>query len=215
MKRLVPLVIRPWMLPLIVAALAVPIIAGFATAGPPLGLALGALAVAVLLVIAARASYDEPIATVAAPDLRYRLLVVADQPVDDPGVVGQISAIAEEGRAVLDRDQSPQVLVLAPARTSLLDRWASDLGEAREAAARVLAVSLASLAAAGLEARGSVGDADPVQAITDELASFPAREVLLVPGPGLGGAEAQEVGRRLDRPVRLLRVQPKRPTNAA
>ena len=215
MKRLVPLVIRPWMLPLIVAALAVPIIVGFATAGPPLGLALGALAVAVLLVVAARASYDEPIETVPAPDSRYRLLVVADEPVDDPGLVGQISAIADEGRAVLDRDQAPQVLVLAPARSSLLDRWASDLAEAREAAARVLAISLASLAAAGLDARGSVGDADPVQAITDELASFPAREVLLVPGPGLGGAEAEEVGRRLDRPVRLLDRQPKRPTSSA
>ena len=215
MKRLVPLVIRAWMLPLIVAALAVPIIAGFFVAGPPLGLALGAIAVAVLLLLAARATYDEPIETPAAPDSRYRVLVVADEPVDDPAVVGQISAIAEEGRAVLDREQDPQVLVLAPARIALLDRWASDLGEAREAAARVLAISLASLAAAGIDARGSVGDPDPVQAITDELASFPAREVLLVPGPGLGGAEAEEVGRRLDRPVRLLHPQPKRPTSSA
>jgi hypothetical protein len=204
MKRLVPLVIRPWMLPLIVAALAIPIIAGFATAGPPLGLALGAIAVAVLLVIAAAARYDEPIETVPAPDLRYRLLVVADEPVDDPGVVEQIAAIAAAGRAVLDREQAPQVLVVAPARTSLLDRWASDLGEAREAAARVLAISLASLAAAGLDASGRVGDPDPVQAISDELLSFPAREVVLVAAPGLGNAEAEEVRRRLDRPVRLL-----------
>jgi hypothetical protein len=215
MKRLVPLVIRPWMLPLIVAALAVPIILGFAVAGPPLGLATGALAVAVLLVVAARTTYDEPIETMSAPDRRYRLLVVADEPVDQPGIVEQISAIAEEGRAVLDRAQDPQVLVLAPARSSLLDRWASDLGEAREAAARVLAISLASLAAAGIDASGRVGDPDPVQAISDELASFPAREVLLVHGPQLGGAEAEEVGRRLDRPVRLLDPQPKRPTSSA
>jgi hypothetical protein len=216
MKRLVPLVIRPWMLPLIVAALVVPIIAGFYFAGPPLGLAAGALAVAVVLVLAARAQFDEPIEVPASGDLRYRLLVVADEPVDDPGLVEQIAEIADQGRAVLDRGQRAQVLVLAPARISLLDRWASDLGEAREAAARVLAISLAALAAAGLDASGRVGDPDPVQAISDELATFPAREVLLVSGPGLGGAEAREVGRRLDRPVRLLEpVQSKRPTSSA
>ncbi len=203
MKRLVPLVIRPWMLPLIVAALVVPIIAGFAFGGPPLGLALGAIAVAVLLLVAAAARYDEPIETLPAPDRRYRVLVVAEQPVETP-MVERIAAIADEGRVALDREQAPQVLVVAPARSSLLDRWASDLGEAREAAAKVLAISLASLAAAGLDASGRVGDPDPVQAISDELLSYPAREVVLVAGPGLGGAEAEEVGRRLDRPVRLL-----------
>ena len=96
------------------------------------------------------------------------------------------------------------MLVLAPAPLGLLDRWASDLGAARDAAARALAVSIAALAAAGLSATGHVGDPDPVQAISDELASFPAREVVLVAGPTLGSVEAREVRRRLDRPVRLL-----------
>jgi hypothetical protein len=204
MRRLVPVVIRPWVLPLIVAALAVPIIAGFALVGPQLGLALGAIAVAVLLVIAARTRFDEPIEVRSSPDRRYRVLVVADEPVDEPQVVDQIAAIAGEGREALDRSEDPQVLVLAPARLRRLDRWASDLGAAREAAARVLAISIAALAAAGIEARGSVGDADPVQAISDELNTYPAREVVLVAGPGLGSEEAEEVGRRLDRPVRLL-----------
>jgi hypothetical protein len=215
MRRLVPLAIRPWVLPLIVAALAVPIILGFAVVGPQMGLALGALAVAVLLVVAARTTFDEPIETAPSPDRRYRLLLVAGEPLDDPRLIEQIAEIAAEGRAVLDRDQEPQLLVLAPARLSLLDRWASDLGEAREAAGRVLAVSLAALAAAGLDAGGRIGDSDPVQAITDELLSFPAREVLLIAGPGLGGDQAEEVGRRLDRPVRLLSAHPKRPTSAA
>jgi hypothetical protein len=204
MRRLLPVVIRPWMLPLIVAALAVPIIAGFALVGPQLGLALGALAVAVLLVIAARLSFDEPIEVRSSSDRRYRLLVVAEEPVDEPQVVDQIAAIAGEGREALDRSEDPQVLVLAPARLRTLDRWASDLGAAREAAARVLAISIAALAAAGIEASGRVGDADPVQAISDELGTYPAREVVLVAGPGLGSEEAEEVGRRLDRPVRLL-----------
>jgi hypothetical protein len=204
MNRLVPLVIRPWMLPLIVAALAVPIIAGFLVAGPPLGLALGALAATTLLVLAARAQFDEPIEVRSSPDRRYRLLVVADEPVAEPRAVERIAEIANEGRAVLDRTEAPEVLVLAPARIGLLDRWATDVDAAREAAARVLAISIAALSAAGLDASGRVGDADPVQAITDELTTFPAREVVLVAGPGLGADEAEELGRRLDRPVRLL-----------
>ncbi len=204
MKRLVPLAIRPWMLPLIIVALAVPIVAGFLFAGPGPGLAAGALAVAVVLVVAARTTFDEPIEAATSTDTRYRLLVVAERPVDDPALIERIAEIAGEGRAVLDRDQPPEVLVLAPAPLKALDRWASDLGQAREAAARTLAISLAALAAAGLDASGRVGDSDPVQAISDELPTFAAREVLLVAGPGLGGAEAEEVGRRLDRPVRLI-----------
>jgi hypothetical protein len=204
MRRLVPLDIRPWMLPLIVAALAVPIIGGFALAGPPLGLALGAVATTALLVLAARAKFDEPIEVRPSSDRRYRLMVVADEPVEEPGVVSRIAEIAGEGRDVLDRSQAPEVLVLAPARLGLLDRWATDLAAAREAAARVVAISIAALATAGIEASGRIGDSDPVQAITDELNTFSAREVVLVAGPGLGPDEAQELGRRLDRPVRLL-----------
>ena len=159
---------------------------------------------AVVLVVAARTTFDEPIEAATSTDTRYRILVVAEQPVDDPALIERIAEIAGEGRAVLDRDQPPEVLVLAPAPLKALDRWASDLGQAREAAARTLAISLAALAAAGLDASGRVGDSDPVQAISDELPTFAAREVLLVAGPGLGGAEAEEVGRRLDRPVRLI-----------
>jgi hypothetical protein len=199
----VPLVIRPWILPLIVAALVLPIIGGFLLAGPPLGLAVGALAVASLLVVAARAQYDEPIEVQPSGDRRYRLLVVSGEPVE-PETVERIAEIASEGRALLDRGEPAELLVLAPAHLGLLDRWASDLGDARDAAARALAVSIAALAAAGLTATGRVGDPDPVQAISDELASFPAREVVLVAGPTLGSVEAREVRRRLDRPVRLL-----------
>ncbi len=207
MRRLVPLVIRPWMLPLIVAALAVPIAGGFIVAGPPLGLAVGALATCGVLVVAARTQFDEPIEVAASADTRYRVLVVVTEALDDPGIVEQIADIADQGREVLGGGMEAHVRLLAPVRLSTLDRWASDLAEAREAAGSVLAVSAAALAAAGVDAGGSIGDADPVQAITDELGGFPAREVVLVAGPALGGAEAQEVGRRLDRPVRLLEAR--------
>jgi hypothetical protein len=93
------------------------------------------------------------------------------------------------------------VLVVAPAAQGTLDRWASDVGKARARARDVLAVSLGTLTAAGLDVRGRVGDPDAVQAIEDELRDFPAQEVALA---GLSRADAEEVGRRLDRPVRRI-----------
>jgi hypothetical protein len=202
-RRLLPIVLRPWTLPLIVVALVLPSIAGFALVGPQLGLAVGALTAAVVIVLAARARYDEPIEVAARPDQRFRLLVVTAEPISDPREVERIAQIAAEGnRAVEPGASEPEVLVLAPATQGTLDRWASDVGKARERAGDVLAVSLGSLTAAGLDVRGSVGDADAVQAIEDELRTFPAQEVVLVHGPELGPRESVEVRRRLDRPVR-------------
>lgn len=207
MKRLLPVTLRPWTLPLIVAALIGPPIAGFALAGPQLGLALGALAAGSLLVLAGRLSYDEEIEVAGPRDGRYRVLVVASGAIEDPEVVEQIAGIAADGWSsrASPADGEPQLLVVAPARSGVLDRWASDLRPARELAQRALAVSLASLAKAGLDAAGRVGDGDPVQAVEDELREFAAQEVVLVDGPGLGPDEVDEVRRRLDRPVRELR----------
>jgi hypothetical protein len=206
MRRLLPLVLRSRSLPLLVFALIFPSVASFTLLGPQFGLAAGALSVGVLLVYAARARYDEAIAVAASPDDRYRLLVVAGRPLDQPELATRVAAVAGEGQRVLGAGSAagPELLVLVPARASRLDRWASDVGPARDQAQRSLALSLASLATAGLDARGCVGDADAVQAIEDELHSFPAREVVLVDGPGIGSREVEEVRRRLDRPVTRL-----------
>lgn len=214
MRRLVPLVLRSRSLPLLVFALVVPSVAAFTLVGPQLGLAAGALSVAVVLFFAARASYDEAIEVAASPDERYRLLVVAARPLDQPELAGRIAAVVDGG----ERAQAPrsaqsseprgelpaELRVLALARSSRLDRWASDVGPGREQAQRSLALSLATLATAGLDARGAVGDANAVQAIEDELHTFAAREVVLVEGPGIGPREIEEVRRRLDRPVTRL-----------
>jgi len=206
MRRLVPFVLRAWTLPFVVFALVAPSVAAFALVGPQLGLAVGALSVGAVVVVAARIRYDEPIAVAAAADSRYRLLVVAPQALERPDTLAEISRIAFEGRGLRrgEEDGQPQVMVLAPARSSALARWASDLGAARANAQAALAVSLAALAAAGLDGVGRVGDGDVVQAIEDELHSFAADEVAVLAGPGVGPAEIEEVRRRLDRPVRLL-----------
>jgi hypothetical protein len=205
MRKLQPVRLKAWALPLIVIALIGPPIAGFALAGPMVGLALGAVAAATVVVFAARARYDEAIEVGQSPGGRYMLMVVAIDAVEDPGTAGAIAEIARAGAGATDAgpDQDPELMVVAPSLNTRLAHWLSDLRKARGDAQRRLAVSLGSLAAAGLDAQGQVGDTDPVQAVEDALHTFPAQELVFVTGHD-HETEVQEVRRRLDRPVRVL-----------
>lgn len=197
--------LRSWTIPFIVAAIAVPIVAGMALQGPALGLAIGALAATVIIVIAVRMRPDEPIEVARSGDGRRRVLVVASRPVDEPGAVERIIDAAADGEP-----GEAEVLVLAPAHDRFLDRWASDVRPARQEAQRKLVLSVAALAAADVEAHGKVGDADIVQAVEDTLASFPATDVVLVTGrrehDQPGARAVGELRRRLDRPLRHLEL---------
>jgi hypothetical protein len=194
------LVIKAWMLPLIVIALVVPGSVGFIVAGPGLGLAIGGLAVAIILVVAAAKKPDEQIEVADAADHRRRLLLVAIEPVDQPAAV---ESVREEARARADEDA--EVLVLAPALNSPLSHWASDVGRSRLDAQRKLVLTVGALAAAEVEARGSVGDPDPLQAVEDTLRDFAADEVIVGLPEGEAEGEAWalvvELRRRLDLPV--------------
>ena len=74
------------------------------------------------------------------------------------------------------------MLVLVPARIGFLDRWASDVEAARHRPSSNLVATVAALAKAGIAAEARVGDEDVVQAIEDQLQSYPATEVVLVSG---------------------------------
>ena len=71
------------------------------------------------------------------------------------------------------------VLVVAPALNSRLRRWASDEDRARRRAAERLRAYLDQLEKHGVHAEGRVGDADPLLAIADALAIFPADEIVI------------------------------------
>ena len=213
MRKLEPIQLRAWTLPFIVLAVAAPIVAGFVLAGPPAGLAVGAIAAAVIVVIAVRARYDEPI-EVAAPGGGYALLVVAIEPIEDPGIATALREVIDAGLRATGAEGAGEVLLLAPALNRAVSHWLSDLRGARFDAQRRLALSVGTLAAAGVEARGEVGDTDPVQAVEDALRSFPAREVAFVAGPEHAGS-VDDVRRRLDRPVRLLEPSAEAPHPSA
>jgi hypothetical protein len=176
----------PWKLPLIVAALVVPIVAGFLLAGPALGVALGAFAVLALLVVAARQRPSGPIGTPSGSVAGRHVLIVAAAGVESPADVDRITRVADIG----EPSEDEKVRVLAPARIGFLDRWASDVEGAREQAQQRLVVTVAALAKAGVAAEARVGDEDLVQAVEDQLQSYPATEVVLVSGEGVAADDA-------------------------
>jgi hypothetical protein len=186
----------PWKLPLIVAAIAVPIVAAFGLGGGGAGVAVGALAAVAIVFVAARQRPRGPIVSTRADDARRHLLLVINAPVEEPRTVREIVRASRLGA-----DEDVDVLVLAPARIGFLDRWASDVEGARHRAQQNLVATVAALAKAGIAAEARVGDEDVVQAIEDQLQSFPASEVVLVSGGENGGdadgAAAEELDARL------------------
>jgi hypothetical protein len=186
---------------LIVFAIVVPTIGGFALAGPALGLALGTVVAAAVVILAVRYEPKGAIHSSAASNPGRYVLVVLSRPVEGTEAV---EAIAEAAGA----DHDGEILVLAPAETTFLDRWASDVGPARAEAQRKLVISVASLAAAHLDARAQVGDASLVQAVQDTLRTYPATEVILATGRDPedphGARAAAELGRRLEVPFQRL-----------
>jgi hypothetical protein len=104
-----------------------------------------------------------------------RILVVANETV---GGHTLRSVILEKSLDVRE-----EVLVVTPALNSPLRHWVSDEDGARADAQERLNASLARLADAGVQARGEVGDGDPLQAMEDALRTFGADEIIISTHP--------------------------------
>ena len=169
---------RPFAIPLLIAAIAVPVAAGMALSGTEVGagagMAVGAAAATFLIVFAARAKPDGRVEVASSPDEEHRVLVIATA-----------EPTAESAQRVADLAGSPSdVRVVVPVPSQRLDRWLSAEDDARTEAERRLAHAAGALVAAGLPVSGSVGDADPAQALEDELRGFAADEVYLLTSEG-------------------------------
>ena len=95
------------------------------------------------------------------------------------------------------------VFVVAPALNTRLRHWLSDDDGARRTAAERLAACLDRLERLGVHASGSVGDADPLQAIADALPTFAADEIVIAAHPkhGLGDRLASRARKRFALPI--------------
>jgi hypothetical protein len=110
----------------------------------------------------------------SAPDEK-RILVVANETVGGETLRSCIRKKTEGFRE--------EVLVVTPALNSPLRHWASDEDGARAAAQERLERSLSRLGTLGIQARGEVGDAEPLQAIEDALRTFGADEIIISTHP--------------------------------
>lgn len=100
-----------------------------------------------------------------------RLLVTTAEPIS-----------AELLRSVAgDLPEDAEVLVVAPATThSPLRFWVSDVDAAIAHAEEVQAETVERLEQDGIDAAGTVGESDPLQAIADALATFPADRIVVI-----------------------------------
>lgn len=189
----------PLKLPLLVSAIAVPIVVGTLLGGPGVGVALAGLAGVALVYWAVQLRPRGAIGEAPGEQARRRLLVVVGRAVEDEATTNAIAAAAGIDGS---RDLA-EVMVLAPVRVGFLDRWASNLEPAREEAQKTLVISVASLARAGVVAEARVGDEDIVQAVEDQVGSYAATDVILVTA---SDAEDPDAARAADELARRLRA---------
>jgi hypothetical protein len=126
-----------------------------------------------------RASRTEP-PRQAVPSRRgraneRRILVIANETVGGQRLRDEIHGRSE--------GYDEHVLVVTPALNSHLRHWASDEDNARVEAQKRLDASLERLRSGGIDARGEVGDAEPVQAMEDALRLFGADEIIISTHP--------------------------------
>ena len=156
------------------AAIAVASVAGGWEAGVPVFAVLSAVAVGWWM-RARRA--ERPQATRPLPHAagERRILVIANETVGGRALRDLIHERSRGGRE--------EVLVVTPALNSPLRHWTSDEDGARAAAQERLDASLGRLQALGVQARGEVGDSDPLQAIEDALRTYGPDEIILSTHP--------------------------------
>jgi hypothetical protein len=137
-------------------------------------LGLSAAAVAVYLRQRGPAPEPEHVAQLGAAGQR-RVLVIANETVGGQELLSAISALA--------LTEQTEFLVVCPALNSRLKTFTSDEDPAREAAQQRLDETLARLASVGIEARGEVGDGDPLVAVDDAVRTFGPNEIVLSTHP--------------------------------
>ena len=137
-------------------------------------LGLSAAAVAVYLRQRGPAPEREHVEQLGGAGQR-RVLVIANETVGGQELLSAISTLA--------LTQQTEFLVVCPALNSRLKTFTSDEDPAREAAQQRLDATLTRLASVGIEARGEVGDGDPLVAVDDAVRTFGPNEIVLSTHP--------------------------------
>jgi hypothetical protein len=103
-----------------------------------------------------------------------KVLVIASEPISADRLRAALGAATDDA----------EVVVVAPAlHRSALRFWLSDADEAIQRAELVQRETVEGFDDAGLDARGDTGEGDPVKAVQDVLATFPAERIVLFTRP--------------------------------
>jgi hypothetical protein len=151
-----------------------------ASIAPWLGVVVFVGLTATALTFWVRSRSNEPVLRPAVPtrgggEDERRILVIANETLGGAELMQILRSKSEGVRE--------QILVVCPALNSQVRTWASDEDGARAEAQRRLDASLSRLRQDGVQARGEVGDGDPVQAIEDALRTFGADEIVISTHP--------------------------------
>jgi GABA permease len=104
-----------------------------------------------------------------------KILVIANLTCPCPTLIDEVARRATETPS--------DVLVVAPALNSRLRHWVSDVDDAVARARDRVELAVGELCERGVLACGAVGDPDPMSAIADALANYPATEILIATHP--------------------------------
>ena len=164
----------------IIGLLAVPVIVVGLAAGPEWGAVILGVELGVgigMVWQGSRGSLPREAEVAHSADDVHRILVVANETVGGRALLDELRA-RSSGR-------KSEIFVVVPAlASSRLQHLAHDVDPALEEARARLADSLAAMSAAGLAARGEVGDHhDPNTALEDALREFPADELVISTHP--------------------------------
>jgi hypothetical protein len=126
-----------------------------------------------------------------------KVLVVASEPISADRLRAALGAATDDA----------EIVVVAPAlHLSALRFWLSDADEAIQRAELVQRETTEGLDDAGLDASGDTGEGDPVEAVEDALATFPAERILIFTRPSSEqrydeGIDAEALEQRFGLPV--------------
>jgi len=105
----------------------------------------------------------------------HRVLVVANETVGGEELLSAISTLA--------LSRKTQFHVVCPALNSRLKTFTSDEDPARETAQARLDTVIGRLSSVGIDARGEVGDGDPLVAVDDAVRTFGPNEIVISTHP--------------------------------
>jgi hypothetical protein len=136
--------------------------------------------------------------------MSHRVVAVIADPIAGSEAIEQLRCAASGGEVDLR-------LIAAPVEANSVRHVLGDVDEPKREARERLQASLQSLREAGLQARGEVGDSDPVQAAQDALLEAPADEVVIFERETLEsrwfeGDLTERAEEAIEPPLRIVRL---------